>query len=885
MAIQDANTGYLDHGWSNILSGSWGWEQVPYVGTPIVSSPTITSWGTSGDFSILFAEPNSKALYEIHQLNGGGWSGVHSSSSAIIAGSLTAVSTQDITACGSDNCADVWGAYRDASGVVDLALLEVDEDSINVAPTFAFPGSPTSGEVGFVDRPALASRAKGLLDLYAPDVADSLEHFWYTSSLQSSGIGSFFAEWSGPEVRTLSVPPAGAVGSASPGPGRVDLVYLGVDGNLYHAVQAASAVPTHQYDPQRTGAKLDEVDLNADSVSRNRGQGSEQFGWLWDWTVDGDVHAEPLYVPQLLMSDGLRHNVVFVATENNSVYAFDADSNSNTPIWQTTPSTPSAPGELGYPVPFGGQNNGNGDFSWWISTGKISNYCWGNPQLSVVSAGITGTPVIDLAANLIYVVAFTGTTSTGAALNSCSGVQNPCTGVSCTSGNACNPTDKYAYNLYGLSLTDGSVKLGPVAIAGSMSGSGDSPFVGQGLCSYAASDYSSTSVIFSPTHQMQRPALLESNGIIYVAFGSEDDNPPYHGWVFAYQASNLAQAGVFLTTPSNLTSNPLDDGAIWQSGGGPAADEEGNVYVEVGNGSFQQGGTNYGDSVVRLSYNPNASPALTVSDYFTPYNQTALQKADIDLGSAGPMIWESSDPHLVIAPSKQGEIYVLQADKLTTNGGHFNSGGPPDDVLQEFFESPSVPTSSNCPCTGTGGSGFDYSWPVAWTSIGWGSYLYLWPAASPLYGYQAVDNNSYSCTSGGWPFCTQSCSSSSCSYVDQENPGDTCAVPAFTSTTTQAGCSEGGWLSLSANGGMPGTGLIWAITPDPVLHAFNALNLAGGELWNSTMNGADSLAGSNGYHIWEFTTPMVANGKVFVATGFGSSGQNPVVHVYGLKGR
>ena len=183
-----------------------------------------------------------------------------------------------------------------------------------------------------------------------------------------------------------------------------------------------------------------------------------------------------------------------------------------------------------------------------------------------------------------------------------------------------------------------------------------------------------------------------------------------------------------------------------------------------------------------------------------------------------------------------------------------------------------------------------------------GTYLYLWPSAGPLYGYQGFGDN----CSSGWPFCTQSCTLlTTCSQVGPaQNPSEgggsygTCASVAFTSTVAEAACSngtganQGAWLSLSANEGMPGTGIIWAVTgPDwngsganPTLHAFAALDL-GTELWNSEMNSSDSLiAAPSPYSVPKFTVPLVANGRVFVPTT-GGGAYGPVVQVYGLKGR
>ncbi len=887
VAVRDESNG-LDHFWYDFSWNGSAWD--PLSISNVVSSPAIAAW-SSGNFVIFYTLIGSGALHEIHQINAGTWSSGSSDTATTIAGSPAGTSTWNLSTCnGSDACGDAWAAYRSADGTLHDLSMEIDQTSATAPVSYGtdqtFGGAP--GDV--LDRPSVTSRARGLLDLFDLDAATgSLEHRWYTSSLQSSGVGSFSAQWLGPKIEPLSPGAGGVPAVASPGPGRVDIVYLGTDGNLWHAVQAASAVPTHHVDVARTGAKLDELDLNAGNVSLNAGASNEEFGRLGSYSVDGDIHAQPLYVPQVYTtSDARRHNLLIVATQQNSVFAFDADDPSYGVVWQDINIAP--------PVPFP-----NGDFTF---VGQASG-CWNDGDLDddktpAPFQGIMSTAAIDPAGGYVYIVAFTGTTSTGAWLNSCSGVSGACTstcdgvacGATCTSSNGPNTSDSYNYYIYKLRLTDGSIAAGPVAIEGSVSGSGDAPFVSASyLHTYVPGvGYGSTSVTFSPTHQMQRPALLLDHGILYVAFGSYADSNPYHGWLFAYGASSLSKFGMFCTTPTNVTAGIPDQGSIWQAGGGPAADEAGNVYVEVGNGTFSEG-LNYGDSVIKLSYDGSG---LSVADSFTPFNQASLNAADIDLGAGGPMVLESSQPHVVIAQGKQGEIYVLQQDHL----GGYNSGPGItwDNVLQEFFDAPAVPSgSSNCPCNG-GGGGFDFSWAAAWTSQQ-GTYLYLWPAAGPLYGYQGFGNN---CSLGS-PFCAQSCPLvTTCSQVGAvENPtgggggSGTCASPSFISSITETGgCQQGAWLSLSANEGMPGTGIVWAVTPldwsgstsKPTLHAFNALNLST-ELWDSEMNGNDSLVGGvAGYLVPHFVTPLVANGHVFVPTT-GGGVYGPVVHVYGLKGR
>src|SRR3984957_13479417 len=92
-------------------------------------------------------------------------------------------------------------------------------------------------------------------------------------------------------------------------------------------------VPTWRYDITHAGANTSETALTPANVNKST------FGKLFSLTVDGSVYAQPLYVSGLTMSDGLVHNVLFIATEHDSIYAIDADSNGGVninPIWKVT---------------------------------------------------------------------------------------------------------------------------------------------------------------------------------------------------------------------------------------------------------------------------------------------------------------------------------------------------------------------------------------------------------------------------------------------------------------------------------------------------------------------------------------------------------------------
>jgi hypothetical protein len=352
------------------------------------------------------------------------------------------------------------------------------------------------------------------------------------------------------------------------------------------------AVLTERYDLGRTGQNLAETILKPGNVN------SSSFGKIASYSVDGVVYAQPLYVSNLSIA-GHPHNVVFVATENDSVYAFDADANPPTTYWQAKFINPS--GNI-VPVP----------------TADVGSTIF--PQI-----GITGTPVIDLKNQVMYLVVYTKENG-----------------------------GQYFHRLHAIDITTGNEKnSSPVLIQGSVPGTSDWNSDNNG------------NVVFDSQHQLQRPGLLLSNGVVYIAFGSHGDNIPYHGWIMAYDEATLQQLGIWNVTPNGHA------GAIWQGGTGLSADGNGNLYTATANGDFGLGfGPNASDSVLKLSFDKNASnptKAFSVADYFTPDNQQTLAQEDNDLGSSGFMLIPGT--HLGVVAGKEGSIYLLDTNQL----GHYNT--------------------------------------------------------------------------------------------------------------------------------------------------------------------------------------------------------------------
>ena len=242
-----------------------------------------------------------------------------------------------------------------------------------------------------------------------------------------------------------------------------------------------TAVLTYHNDNMRTGQDLNETVLTPSNVN------SSSFGKRFSYPLDGLTFASPLYVPNVNIPGQGVHNVVIVATEHDSVYAFDADGRSSSPLWQVNFTDPAA-GVTTVPAADTGE------------TGDIPN-----------EIGITGTPVIDPTTGTIYLVAATKEVSGG--------------------------TTRYVQRLHALDLATGAEKSGgPVVIEASVPGTGD--------------ESSGGTVSFDSLRENQRTGGLLSNGVVYFAFSSHGDNDPFHGWVLGYDASTLQQAMVYNATPN-----------------------------------------------------------------------------------------------------------------------------------------------------------------------------------------------------------------------------------------------------------------------------------------------------------------------------------------------
>ncbi len=238
-------------------------------------------------------------------------------------------------------------------------------------------------------------------------------------------------------------------------------------------------IATAQYDNARTGANLLETILTPQNVNVG------QFGRIAFFPVDGDVYAQPLYVPKLEIPGRGSHNVVFIATEKDSVYAFDADATSTEPLWQ---------------VSFV-------DAKKYIS--PVSNRDVFCPFIQP-DVGITSTPVIDLSSKTLYALARTREAENGKWV--------------------------FRQKLHALDLVTGAEKLGgPITIRASFQG--DKSLFSKGVTE------------FDPLRENQRAALLLVNNNVFITWASSCDVGPYYGWVMSYDARTLKQTGVLNVSP------------------------------------------------------------------------------------------------------------------------------------------------------------------------------------------------------------------------------------------------------------------------------------------------------------------------------------------------
>ncbi len=305
-----------------------------------------------------------------------------------------------------------------------------------------------------------------------------------------------------------------------------------------------------------SGANLNETQLTPANVNVNA------FGKLFSQPVDGSVYGQPLILTNVVVPGRGTHNVMFVGTEHDSVYAFDADSASGanaSPLWHDSFINPAA-GIT--PVPSG--DTGSGDIA---------------PEI-----GITATPTIDAGTGTLYIVSKTREVRSGVA--------------------------HYVQKLHALAVATGAEKFGgPVTIGDTTIGGSDGGYTNvTNVVVPGTGDGSGPDgkVRFNALRENDRAGLFLLNGLVYLSYASHGDVGPYHGWLLSYNAQSLQLTALYNTTPNGGLA------AIWMGGGSPAVDANGNVFFATGNGTFDAvapGPTALGPAGGGLGYGPDTPGA------------------------------------------------------------------------------------------------------------------------------------------------------------------------------------------------------------------------------------------------------------------------------------
>ncbi len=369
------------------------------------------------------------------------------------------------------------------------------------------------------------------------------------------------------------------------------------------AVQAQTSVTTQHNDIARTGANTNETILNPTNVNIST------FGKLFSYPVDGWMYAQPLYMPGVTMGagtaqPGTTHNVVFVVTQHDSVYAFDADSNTGAnanPLWHVSLI---GAGEKTVP---------NGD----VSCGDIA------PEV-----GITSTPVIDPATNTIYVVAKTTVGDT-----------------------------TFIQRLHALDITTGNEKLGgPTTLAASVPGNGNGS--SGGILNWdpkwqlnRASLLLLNGIVYIGTGSHCDNGPWHGWILAYSATSLQQTG----AWC---TSPNSLGAGIWGGGTGLAADVPAGKpyGRLFLTTGNGTYDATAPNYTNA---------MDYGDSIVKLDLN-NGVPTMNangtvVGDDFTPHGQANLNNADEDQGSGGTLLLPNSELGQV---GKSGIIYVLNRENL-----------------------------------------------------------------------------------------------------------------------------------------------------------------------------------------------------------------------------
>jgi hypothetical protein len=579
----------------------------------------------------------------------------------------------------------------------------------------------------------------------------------------------------------------------------------------------ATAVLTRSYDNGRTGANLTETTFTPALVS-NKG-----LRRVRSFNIDDDprIEAQPLYVPNLPMPDGNKHDVLFVSSMANRIWAFDVNGNG---VWKT-PNLPDGTSALGKPFRPAKDPNGPRQTSTVIDNWGI-NILW----------GILSTPVIDLDLNRMYFVNWR--------------VQND---------------GKPGMFAHQIDISTMQPVGQPIQLQAQLKDAAGNPAIG----------HHGAPVQLQQT-QKQRAALLlvplrGAHKTLFIATtGGENPGDP-HGWMIAVDIDSFTQTAAWVSTPSSF------GGGMWHASQGPAADAQGNVYAITANGGYRQdhknviqdfnGKTDFAEAIIRLKYQKTGpgQGSLTLDDWFIPFldsdrkNDKGYNYRDQDLGSAAPVL--PPDNNLILGGGKDGLLYILDRRNLGKKIGDLSVlKSPPIYVTYDGVGLPNTVPNIDFPL-GTGQNPSKthhlHGSPVYWSGSA-GPMIFTWGENESLRAWKLNPGTA------------------ALTFVGK---GAEVASAALAASPQGIGGMPGGMLALSSNGVNPDTGIVWALAPidgdanhdtvPGIARAYDATSLDAAPidpltprlklLWDS------GRAGVNFTHS-KFCTPVVADGRLFVPT-------------------
>jgi hypothetical protein len=518
-------------------------------------------------------------------------------------------------------------------------------------------------------------------------------------------------------------------------------------GNAAIAVTDLKGVFTFHNDLARTGQNLQEYALTPAAVS------SANFGKRWSCPVDGEIFAQPLYVANLSIGGGT-HNVVFIVTQHDSVYAIDADNPSCVTYWQLALVSGTVT-TISY-IDLGGCND-------------------------MTEFGITGTPVIDPSTQTLYFVAAT------------------------------KESGSFVQRLHALNIQTGAEQSGsPVVIPAQIPGNG---------------------ATFSALWQNQRPGLVLYGGGVFISWASHCDLQPYWGLMMRYDAATLTQTAVFNVTPNGT------EGGIWMSGGAPAVDSFGSMFLSTGNGTFDDTTSALPPVAPENDFSMsflNMNPAtLLVQDFYTPSMEAIWSSpADLDISSAGVVVLPdgmgpTAHPNLLVGLDKQAHLWLI--DRQAMSG----FSATMDNTVQFL----TLPDSNQCPhlnCV--------FSTPAYYQQT-----IYVAPVSGPLMALPLA--------AGLFGATAQNVA------IASSLSAETYPYPAGTPTVSASPSGSGiVWVldnSNFANQGNNGT----SPAGPAILRAYSASSVS------TALYSSSTLAADSGGNAVKFTVPVVANGHVYVGGG------------------